>query len=194
MKEENGLLKIGVSEFAIDQLGDIVFVELVEKGCSLQKGETFGTIESVKAVEEVYLPFSGEVISVNEGVIDNPEILQNDPIGEGWLVIIKPQSNFLLSELMNSIIRDRSTGCFIIGPKNITAKINETFLVKLSTAIAHLIGVPNHDAMAGKYYARFHVKHEDSSDSYLRKAYRNMDLHTDAVSYTHLTLPTKRIV
>ena len=60
-----------------------------------------------------------------------------------------------LSELMNSIIRDRSTGCFIIGPKKITAKINDTFLVKLSTAIAHLIGVPNHDAMAGKYYARF---------------------------------------
>ena len=64
MKEENGLLKIGVSEFAIDQLGDIVFVELVEKGSNLKKGETFGTIESVKAVEEVYIPFSGEIISV----------------------------------------------------------------------------------------------------------------------------------
>jgi protein CsiD len=63
-----------------------------------------------------------------------------------------------LSELMNSIIRDRSTGCFIIGPKDISSKINETFLVKLSTAIAYLIGIPNHDAMAGKYYARFHVK------------------------------------
>ena len=102
VKEENGLLKIGVSEFAIDQLGDIVFVELVEKGSYLQKGETFGTIESVKAVEEVYLPFSGEVISVNEVVIDNPEILQNDPIGDGWLIIIKPESNFSFDQLMNS--------------------------------------------------------------------------------------------
>ena len=102
VKEENGLLKIGVSEFAIDQLGDIVFVELVEKGSNLKKGETFGTIESVKAVEEVYLPFSGEVINVNESVIDNPEILQNDPIGDGWLVIIKPESNFSLDELMKS--------------------------------------------------------------------------------------------
>ena len=102
VKEENGLFKIGVSEFAIDQLGDIVFVELVEKGTNLQKGETFGTIESVKAVEEVYLPFSGEVISVNGGVIDNPEILQNDPIGDGWLLIIKSESNVLLDELMNS--------------------------------------------------------------------------------------------
>ena len=92
-----------------------------------------------------------------------------------------------LSELMNSIIRDRSTGCFIIGPKNISSKINETFLVKLSTAIAYLIGIPNHDAMAGKYYARFHVKHEDSSDSYLRKAYRNMDLHTDGTYVEEVT-------
>jgi len=96
-------------------------------------------------------------------------------------------TNNKLSELMNSIIRDRSTGCFIIGPKNITTKINDTFLVKLSTAIAHLIGVPNHDAMAGKYYARFHVKHEDSSDSYLRKAYRNMDLHTDGTYVKDVT-------
>ena len=84
-----------------------------------------------------------------------------------------------LSKLMNSIIRDRSSGCFIIGPKKISSKINDTFLVKLSTAIAHLIGIPNHDLMAGKYYARFVVKHEDKSDSYLRKAYKNMDLHTD---------------
>tara|TARA_B100000945_G_scaffold265641_1_gene225140 strand:- start:12 stop:401 length:390 start_codon:yes stop_codon:yes gene_type:complete len=100
--EENGLLKIGVSEFAVDQLGDIVFVELVERGSNLQKGETFGTIESVKAVEEVYIPFSGKIVSVNDNVIDNPEILQNDPIGEGWLVIFKPESKFLFEELMTS--------------------------------------------------------------------------------------------
>jgi len=84
-----------------------------------------------------------------------------------------------LDNLFNSILRNRETGCFIIGPKNKSNKIDENFLVKLSTAITHLIGNPNHDAMAGKYYARFHVKHEDNSDSYLRKAYINMDLHTD---------------
>jgi len=88
-------------------------------------------------------------------------------------------TNNKLSELMNSIIRDRKTGCFIIGPKKINSKINDVFLVKLSTAISHLIGNPNYDSMAGKYYARFRVKHEDKSDSYLRKAYINMDLHTD---------------
>ena len=100
--EENGLLKIGVSEFAIDQLGDIVFIELADQGTTLEKGETFGTIESVKAVEEVYLPFSGKIVSVNVSVIDNPEILQNDPIGEGWLVILKPESEVLIADLMTS--------------------------------------------------------------------------------------------
>ena len=72
-----------------------------------------------------------------------------------------------LGILMNEIIRDRNSGCFIIGPENKNANIDDTFLVKLSTAISHLIGIPNHDSMAGKYYARFHVKHEDKSDSYL---------------------------
>ena len=100
--EENGLLKIGVSEFAIDQLGDIVFVELADQGKTLEKGETFGTIESVKAVEEVYLPFSGKIVSVNESVIDNPELLQNDPIGEGWLILIKPDSKVSFDDLMTS--------------------------------------------------------------------------------------------
>ncbi len=88
-------------------------------------------------------------------------------------------SNNKLSKFLNKIVRDRNTGCFIIKPQSITPKMNDVFLVKLSTAIAHLIGVPNHDAMAGRYYARFHIKHEDKSDSYLRKAYTNMDLHTD---------------
>ena len=92
-----------------------------------------------------------------------------------------------LSKLMNKIIRDRETGCFIIGPKNISSKIDNTFLIKLSTAIAHLIGIPNHDSMAGKYYARFTVKHEDKSDSYLRKAYTNMDLHTDGTYVKEVT-------
>ena len=84
-----------------------------------------------------------------------------------------------LGDFLNTILRNRNAGCFIIGPKKLSSKIDQTFLVKLSTAITHLIGNPNHDAMTGKYYARFHVKHEDNSDSYLRKAYINMDLHTD---------------
>ena len=91
-----------------------------------------------------------------------------------------------LSELINSILQDRETGCFIIDT-NINKKIDDVFLVKLSTAITHLIGVPNHDSMTGKYYARFYVKHEDKSDSYLRKAYVNMDLHTDGTYVKEVT-------
>ena len=102
INEENGLIKIGVSEFAIDQLGDIVFVELAEKGEILKQGDTFGTIESVKAVEEVYMPFSGEIIEKNQEVIDNPETLQNDPINNGWLIVIKPEANYTYENLMSS--------------------------------------------------------------------------------------------
>ncbi len=92
-----------------------------------------------------------------------------------------------LSILLNEIIRDRKLGCFIIGPEKRNQNIDDDFLVKLSTAVSHLIGNPNHDSMAGKYYARFHVKHTDSSDSYLRKAYTNMDLHTDGTYVKEIT-------
>ncbi len=88
-------------------------------------------------------------------------------------------SNNKLSNFLNKILKDRNTGCLIIKPKSINPTIDDIFLVKLSTAITHLIGKPNHDAMTSKYYARFFIKHEDKSDSYLRKAYTNMDLHTD---------------
>ena len=84
-----------------------------------------------------------------------------------------------LGLFLQKIIKNRKTGCFILSVANVNKKITNDFLIKLSTAIGHLLGVPNHDAMSGNYYARFHVKHEDNSDSYLRKAYKNMDLHTD---------------
>ena len=84
-----------------------------------------------------------------------------------------------LGKLFRSILTDRNTGCFIAVPETVSKKFDDIFLVKLSTAITHLIGVANFDDMTSKYYARFFVKHEDHSDSYLRKAYTNMDLHTD---------------
>ncbi len=92
-----------------------------------------------------------------------------------------------LSKYINEIIRDRNKGCFLITTEPENSNIDDIFLVKLSTAISHLIGTPNHDSMAGKYYARFHVKHEDKSDSYLRKAYINMDLHTDGTYVKDIT-------
>ena len=96
-------------------------------------------------------------------------------------------TNKELSKCLNDILRDRKTGCFIISPEKITNKTDDIFLVKLSTAITHLIGTPNHDSMAGKFYARFQVKHEDKSDSYLRKSYSNLDLHTDGTYVNEIT-------
>ena len=84
-----------------------------------------------------------------------------------------------LSRFLNLIKKKKKTGCTIFKTNNKNKKINDIFLTKLSTAISYLIGIPNHDAMMGKFYARFHIKHNDASDSYLRKAYTNMDLHTD---------------
>ena len=84
-----------------------------------------------------------------------------------------------LSKTLSEILKDRNTGAAIIKPDIKNSKFDKDFLVKLSTALAHLVGLPNFDSMTGKYYARFYVKHLDSSDSYLRKAYTSMDLHTD---------------
>ena len=84
-----------------------------------------------------------------------------------------------LSKTLNKILKDRNTGVAIIEPDIKNSKFDKDFLVKLSTGLAYLVGLPNFDLMTDKYYARFYVKHSDSSDSYLRKAYRNLDLHTD---------------
>ena len=84
-----------------------------------------------------------------------------------------------LSKELFKILNDRKTGTVIVEPEIDNKKFDKDFLVKLSTGLAYLIGNPNFDSMTGKYYARFYVKHQDSSDSYLRKAYTNLDLHTD---------------
>tara|TARA_Y100001970_G_scaffold47815_1_gene60550 strand:+ start:1721 stop:2626 length:906 start_codon:yes stop_codon:yes gene_type:complete len=84
-----------------------------------------------------------------------------------------------LSKILKELLNDRKTGAVIIEPEIKNKKFDKDFLVKLSTALAHLVGIPNFDSMSEKYYARFFVKHQDSSDSYLRKAYTNLDLHTD---------------
>jgi glycine cleavage system H protein len=80
---------IGITAFAVDQLGDIVFLELPELGSALEQRETFGTIESVKAVEDLHAPFSGTVIERNDPLLDAPEQIADDPYGEGWLLKIR---------------------------------------------------------------------------------------------------------
>lgn len=80
---------IGISAFAIDQLGDIVFIELPDIGDALEKGESFGSIESVKAVEDLNAPISGTVIERNDAIADSPELIADDPYGEGWLLKLR---------------------------------------------------------------------------------------------------------
>jgi glycine cleavage system H protein len=83
---------IGVSAFALDQLGDLVFLELPEVGDALEVGESFGTIESVKAVEDLYPPVSGTVVERNEAMIESPELIADDPYGEGWLIKVRMEN------------------------------------------------------------------------------------------------------
>lgn len=86
---EGEIATLGISAFAVDQLGDIVFVELPEVGDGVEVGESFGSIESVKAVENLYPPVSGKVIERNESAIESPELIGEDPYGKGWLLKIK---------------------------------------------------------------------------------------------------------
>ena len=88
-KQTDGVARIGISDYAQDQLGDIVFVELPEVGDTLEKGEEFGTVESVKAVSELYMPVGGEITAVNEALEDEPELVNNEPYDGGWMVDVK---------------------------------------------------------------------------------------------------------
>ena len=92
--------KVGISDYAQDQLGDIVFVELPEIGATFAKGDQFGTLESVKAVSEIYLPISGEIVAVNDALSDSPELINQDPYSN-WIVEIKPSNVAELEQLLS---------------------------------------------------------------------------------------------
>ena len=88
-KKNGDGVRIGISDYAQDQLGDIVFVELPEVGSTFGKGDEFGTVESVKAVSELYMPIGGEVTAINETLTDQPELVNTDPYGGGWMIEVK---------------------------------------------------------------------------------------------------------
>ena len=100
--EGNNIGLIGITDYAQDQLGDIVYVEEIKNGTKLNKGDVLTTVESVKAVSDVYSPISGEVVEVNQKVIDEPSILNQDPYGEGWFAKIKMTNPDEIKELMTS--------------------------------------------------------------------------------------------
>ncbi len=101
-KKEGDALRIGISDYAQDQLGDIVFVEMPEVGDDFAKGDEIGSLESVKAVSELFIPVSGEITAVNEKLEDAPELINSDPFGDGWIIEVKPSDPAELEALMDS--------------------------------------------------------------------------------------------
>lgn len=90
--EKDGLYTIGLTDYAVEQLGDIVFIELPDVDAFFTKGEIFGTVESVKAASEIYMPIGGKVVEVNNELLDNPQILNENPYEKGWLIKIESES------------------------------------------------------------------------------------------------------
>ncbi|MEV4598284.1 glycine cleavage system protein GcvH [Amycolatopsis sp. NPDC049253] len=86
---EGALVRVGITEYAQDQLGDVVFVDLPEVGKHVDAGDVFGEVESTKSVSELFAPVDGEIVAVNSAVSDSPELINSDPYGEGWLVEIR---------------------------------------------------------------------------------------------------------
>jgi len=101
VKLESDKVKIGIDDYAQDQLGDIVFVELPEVGATFSKGEEFGTVESVKAVSELFMPIGGEILAINATLEETPEHVNNNPYNEGWMIEVKPSDATEMDALMD---------------------------------------------------------------------------------------------
>lgn len=101
-KLEEGRVRVGISDYAQDQLGDVVYVELPQVGETFAQGAVFGTVESVKAVSELYMPVGGRILAVNEKLEKAPELVNTDPYGDGWMIVVEPADLRQLDALMNS--------------------------------------------------------------------------------------------
>jgi len=99
---DEGTIKIGITDYAQDALGDIVFVELPDVGAKVKAGETFGVVESVKSVSDLYSPLTGNVVEVNDALEEEPELVNSSPYEEGWVIKIEPANPADLDELMSS--------------------------------------------------------------------------------------------
>ena len=100
--EGDGTLLVGITDYAQGHLGDIVFLELPAVGAQLDRDQKLGEVESVKSVSDIFAPVSGEVVAVNEVVVDSPEIVNEDPHGNGWLVRLRPSQPSELDELLSA--------------------------------------------------------------------------------------------
>lgn len=102
VRVEGDTATVGITDFAQGELGDVVFVEIETEGEELEKGETFGTVEAVKTVSDLFMPVSGEVAEVNEALADEPELVNKDPYGKGWMIKIKLKNSSELDELLSA--------------------------------------------------------------------------------------------
>jgi glycine cleavage system H protein len=100
-REEDGAVRVGISDFAQDELGDVVFVELPDEGAEFGREDDFGVIESIKAVSDIYAPVAGTVTAVNEELIEEPELVNEDPYGDGWMAVFDPAEDDPLADLLS---------------------------------------------------------------------------------------------
>lgn len=101
-KTDGSLITVGITEFAQDSLGDVVFVELPKVGTTIEKGKQFGVVESVKAVSDLFAPISGTVTEINATIIEQPELINKDPYEKAWMIKVQPKDMGELEKLMNS--------------------------------------------------------------------------------------------
>lgn len=105
--QEEGVVVIGITDYAQDQLGDVVFVELPKVGARFERMEVFGTIEAVKAVSELYCPLSGEIVEVNGALDSDPAVVNSDPFGNGWMIRLRLDDESQLASLLNAEAYER---------------------------------------------------------------------------------------
>ena len=102
IRVEGDIAYVGITDYAQEQLGDIVFVDITTVGETLEAGETFGTIEVVKTISDLFLPLAGEILEQNEALEENPELVNKDPYGEGWLIKMKPADVKAAEDLLDA--------------------------------------------------------------------------------------------
>lgn len=101
-RTEGNIITVGITDYAQDSLGDVVYLELPAEGTTVTKDETFGVIESVKAVSDLYSPITGTVIEVNDALVDNPEVVNDDPYGDAWILKVEMNAPSELAELLTA--------------------------------------------------------------------------------------------
>jgi glycine cleavage system H protein len=101
-KRENGRVRVGITKFAADRLSDVVFIELPKPGAELKASDPFGVIESVKAASDLYAPVTGRVVEVNQQLIDSPEMINQDPHGAAWMIVVEPAGDGGWDQLLDA--------------------------------------------------------------------------------------------